>query len=65
VVYAVLTEAGLGKLHEARATHVAQIEEHFARHLGADDLGALVDLLGRLGEGGEGPPCDPEAGASP
>jgi len=65
VVYAVLTDAGLAKLYEARTSHVAQIEEHFARHLGGEELGSLVDLLGRLGEGVEEPPCDPDAAASP
>lgn len=65
VVYAVLTEAGLAKLGEARATHVAQIEEHFARRLGREELGALVELLGKLGDGVEELPCDPGAGASP
>ena len=65
VVYAVLTEAGLAKLRDARTSHVAQIEELFARRLGQEELGALVELLGKLGDGVEEPPCDPDAGASP
>jgi DNA-binding MarR family transcriptional regulator len=65
VVYAVLTGAGLEKLRDARTSHAAQIEEHFARRLGHDELSSLVDLLARLGDAIETPPCDPEAEASP
>ena len=65
VVYAVLTEAGVAKLRNARTSHVAQIEEHFAGRLDQEELGALVDLLGRLGDNIGEPPCDPDAGASP
>lgn len=65
VVYAVLTDAGLEKLREARTSHLAQIEEHFARRLGTEELASLVELLGRLGDAIESPPCDPEVEASP
>lgn len=58
VVYAVITEAGLAKLLEARSTHVPQIEEHFARRLPRDDLVSLVGLLGKLGDEGPDLPCD-------
>jgi DNA-binding MarR family transcriptional regulator len=57
VVYAVITDEGLAKLQEARATHIPQIEDHFGRRLLPEELGTLVELLGRLGD--EGPePCD-------
>jgi DNA-binding MarR family transcriptional regulator len=65
VVYAVLTDAGLEKLRDARVSHVAQIEEHFARRLGRDELASLVHLLERLGDTSEQPPCDPDVEASP
>jgi hypothetical protein len=58
VVYAVITDAGLVKLAEARSTHVPQIEEHFARRLGSDELARLVGLLGQLGDEGTDVPCD-------
>jgi DNA-binding MarR family transcriptional regulator len=61
VVYAVITEAGLAKLQEARSTHIPQIEEHFARRLPAADLATLVGLLGKLGDEGPDLPCDAEA----
>jgi DNA-binding MarR family transcriptional regulator len=52
VVYAVLTDVGLAKLREAASSHVGQVEELFDARYGADDLGRLQSLLGRLG--GEG-----------
>jgi len=61
VVYAVITEAGLTKLQEARSTHVPQIEEHFARRLPREELASLVGLLGRLGDEGPDLPCDVDA----
>jgi DNA-binding MarR family transcriptional regulator len=61
VVYAVITEAGLTKLQEARSTHVPQIEEHFAHRLPRDDLASLVGLLGKLGDDGPDLPCDVDA----
>ena len=61
VVYAVLTDAGLAKLREARATHIPQIEVLFGRSLTAEEQSLLVDLLGKL-DGGDAdePPCDPD-----
>lgn len=61
VVYAVLTDAGLAKLLEARTSHFAQIDEHFAERLDEDGLASLVGLLGKLGDDVVEPPCDPEA----
>jgi DNA-binding MarR family transcriptional regulator len=65
VVYAVLTAAGLDKLREASSSHVPQIDEHFARRLGPEDLVSLVALLGRLGDESGELPCDAEGGATP
>ncbi|MGH3076858.1 MAG: MarR family winged helix-turn-helix transcriptional regulator [Gaiellaceae bacterium] len=58
VVYAVLTDAGLAKLREARATHIPQIEQHVGRGLTPEEQAHLVELLGKLGGGGVEPPCD-------
>ena len=58
VVYAVLTDAGLAKLREARATHIPQIEVHFGRSLTPEEQALLVELLGKLEDGGGEPPCD-------
>lgn len=64
VVYAVLTEAGFEKLREASSSHVPQIDEHFARLLGPEDLASLVALLGRLGDESVELACEPEGGAT-
>ena len=61
VVYAVLTDAGLVKLREARATHIPQIEVHFGRGLTPDEQALLVELLGKLDGAGVEPSCDPGA----
>ena len=61
VVYAVLTDAGLEKLREARSTHIPQIEAHFGRVLTPEELAILVELLGKLEGAGDEPPCDPDA----
>jgi hypothetical protein len=37
---------------------VPQIEEHFSRRLGPDDLASLVGLLAKLGDEGPDVPCD-------
>jgi DNA-binding MarR family transcriptional regulator len=60
VVYAVLTDAGLAKLREASASHVAQVEELFGTRYDEDELERLTALLGRLGEN-EAAACDPPA----
>jgi DNA-binding MarR family transcriptional regulator len=58
VVYAVLTAAGLDKVHEASKSHVTEIDELFADYFGEEELVALGDLLSRVG--GEDPrDCDP------
>jgi len=61
VVYAVLTDAGLEKLREARSTHIPQIEAHFGRGLTPEELAILVELLRKLEGTGDEPPCDPDA----
>ena len=61
VVYAVLTDAGLEKLREARSTHIPQIEAHFGRGLTPEELAILVELLDKLEGAGDEPPCDPDA----
>lgn len=48
VTYAVLTDAGLEKLEQASATHLAGIGELFGRSLSEEELATLADLLGRL-----------------
>lgn len=58
VVYAVLTDAGVAKLREARSTHIPQIEAHFGRALAPEEQALLVELLGKLDDGGIEPPCD-------
>jgi len=58
VVYAVLTEAGVAKLREARSTHIPQIELHFGRSLTPEEQELLVELLGKLEGGVDEPPCD-------
>ena len=60
VVYAVLTDAGLEKLYEARSSHFAQIDDHFAQRLDEEELTAILGLLSKLEEGSD-PPCDVEA----
>ena len=60
VVYAVLTDAGLRKVREASASHVAQIDELFGQHYGADELVRMETLLTRLG-GSRRDDCVPDA----
>jgi DNA-binding MarR family transcriptional regulator len=50
VVYAVLTDAGLQKLRDASASHVAQIDALFSERFDEEELEGLAALLGRLGE---------------
>jgi DNA-binding MarR family transcriptional regulator len=60
VVYAVLTDDGLGKLRAASRSHLAQIDELFRTRLDDDELAGLTRLLIRLDEGGdEETACDP------
>ena len=58
VVYAVLTDAGLAKLREARATHLPQFEQHFGRGLTPEEQSLLVELLGKLDGDAAELPCD-------
>ena len=48
VTYAVLTDEGVTKFEEARATHVADVEELFSSRFSADEYEQLAELLGRL-----------------
>jgi DNA-binding MarR family transcriptional regulator len=48
VSYAALTKDGLTKLEEARATHLADIEELFGSRFSAEERATLAELLGRL-----------------
>ena len=45
---AVLTEAGLERLHEAWPTHLRGVEEHVTGRLTADEVVQLSVLLGKL-----------------
>ncbi|OHV56410.1 MarR family transcriptional regulator [Pseudofrankia sp. BMG5.36] len=47
---AVLTEAGLARLDEARATHVESIRRHLINHLEGVDLGALSRALEHIAD---------------
>jgi DNA-binding MarR family transcriptional regulator len=60
VVYAVLTEAGLGKLREAAKSHLEQIESLFGARFGEGELETLVGLLGKLGDDSAEPECEPD-----
>jgi DNA-binding MarR family transcriptional regulator len=46
--YAVLTDQGRSDLRRAAPIHLRGIQEHFARHLAADEVQALVAALGRV-----------------
>ena len=48
VTYAVLTDAGVKKIEEARESHLADIEELFGTPFSAEELQQLADLLARL-----------------
>jgi DNA-binding MarR family transcriptional regulator len=50
VTYAVLTAAGLRKLREASADHVAAVHELFEERFDGPELEKLAELLGRLPE---------------
>ncbi len=58
VVYARLTEAGLEKLREASATHLAGVGALFTERFSTEELEQLGWLLARLPAAGpEGPAC--------
>ena len=48
VTYAVLTDTGLAKIEECRATPRGDIEELFGARFSAEERAQLADLLGRL-----------------
>jgi DNA-binding MarR family transcriptional regulator len=48
VTYAVLTEAGRTRLHEASLSHVAGIRAFFGARYSGEELEQLAGLLGRL-----------------
>jgi len=48
VAYAVLTEAGVRKIEEARESHLADIEELFGSRFSPDEREQFAELLGRL-----------------
>ena len=50
VVYAVLTESGRAKLHEASTSHLAQIDAFFSTRLGESEIVELSELLARTAE---------------
>jgi MarR family 2-MHQ and catechol resistance regulon transcriptional repressor len=59
VSYAILTEAGLGKLREAAPGHIEDIDRRLSAALSEDEIKTLTELLGRLG-GPEAPDCTPD-----
>jgi DNA-binding MarR family transcriptional regulator len=48
VTYAVLTDAGVRKIEDARESHLADIEELFGTPFSTEELQQLAELLGRL-----------------
>jgi DNA-binding MarR family transcriptional regulator len=48
VTYAVLTDAGMRKIEEARDSHLADIEELFGSRFSPQERDQLAELLGRL-----------------
>ena len=48
VTYAVLTDAGVKKIEEARESHLADIEELFGSRFSQQELEQLAELLARL-----------------
>jgi DNA-binding MarR family transcriptional regulator len=48
VTYAVLTDAGVKKIEEARDSHLADIEELFGSRFSPQERDQLAELLGRL-----------------
>jgi DNA-binding MarR family transcriptional regulator len=57
VTYAVLTEAGVRKIEEARESHLADIEELFGSRFSPDERDQLAELLGRLPLAHTSEPC--------
>ena len=71
---AVLTPAGLKRLHEAWPTHVASVRRHVMDHLAGLDLDAFADAVGQIAADADvGPPIrrgqralkdEPESGSA-
>jgi DNA-binding MarR family transcriptional regulator len=57
VSYASLTEAGIAKFEEARAMHLADIDELFASNFSLEERETLAALLGRLPLADTSPAC--------
>jgi DNA-binding MarR family transcriptional regulator len=57
VTYAVLTEAGEAKLRDASRSHAVAVEALFGERYDGDELGTLVELLGRLPNASDGGSC--------
>lgn len=55
VSYAKLTDAGLAKLQDASATHLAGIDELFTSRFSREELAVLAELLSRLPTTGSRP----------
>ncbi len=59
VVYAVLTDAGLAKLHDAARSHLAQVDALFTERLDPGEQEQIAGLLLKLGDVDGVPSCDP------
>lgn len=57
VSYAALTDIGVAKFEEARATHMADIEELFGSNFSEEERDTLAELLGRLPLAETSPAC--------
>jgi DNA-binding MarR family transcriptional regulator len=57
VSYATLTETGIAKFEEARAMHLADIDELFASSFSPEERDTLAVLLGRLPLADTSPAC--------
>jgi DNA-binding MarR family transcriptional regulator len=60
VVYAVLTDPGLAKLHDAARSHLVHVEELFGERLDAGEQERAADLLWKLGDGDGSASCEPD-----
>ncbi len=57
VSYAALTESGIAKFEEARAMHLADIDELFGSNFSPEERDTLAALLGRLPLADTSPAC--------
>jgi DNA-binding MarR family transcriptional regulator len=57
VSYAALTETGIAKFEEARAMHLADIDELFGSNFSSEERDTLAALLGRLPLADTSPAC--------